>query len=234
MQEGAERSVPLPEAERDVLKSRVLQQPSDIQAPKVTTTASSTSSLYNQPHRHHHHHHHHHHSHSHSPSPSPSPSPSHSHSHSHGHSHSHSHSHNHNRNHSHKKNSNAIITSIDDALSLKKEKEMQRLREERLKRETEERKRTTALLIQHLKQSTVCSQTRQFNKFRHCSTSWSLYSLYPDSVIVATSMLLLVIASFITCLSVDRAILIPSCKLRFYIRASLPSLQAYTGLLAYP
>lgn len=206
MQEGAERSVPLPEAERDVLKSRVLQQPSDIQAPKVTTTASSTSSLYNQPHRHHHHHHHHHHSHSHSR----------------------------NRSHSHKKNSNAIITSIDDALALKKEKEMQRLREERLKRETEERKRTTALLIQHLKQSTVCSQTRQFNKFRHCSTSWSLYSLYPDSVIVATSMLLLVIASFITCLSVDRAILIPSCKLRFYIRASIPSLQAYTGLLAYP
>ena len=198
--------MPLPEAERDVLKSRVLQQPSDIQAPKVTTTASSTSSLYNQPHRHHHHHHHHHHSHSHSR----------------------------NRSHSHKKNSNAIITSIDDALALKKEKEMQRLREERLKRETEERKRTTALLIQHLKQSTVCSQTRQFNKFRHCSTSWSLYSLYPDSVIVATSMLLLVIASFITCLSVDRAILIPSCKLRFYIRASIPSLQAYTGLLAYP
>ena len=197
----------LPEEERDALKSRVLQQPSDIQAPKVTTTASSTSSLYKQPHHHHHHHHH---------------------------SHSHSHSHSRNRSHSHKKNSNAIITSIDDALALKKEKEMQRLREERLKRETEERKRTTALLIQHLKQSTVCSQTRQFNKFRHCSTSWSLYSLYPDSVIVATSMLLLVIASFITCLSVDRAILIPSWKLRFYIRASLPSLQAYTGLLAYP
>ena len=205
MQEGAERAVSLPEEERDALKSRVLQQPSDIQAPKVTTTASSTSSLYKQPHHHHHHHHH-----------------------------SHSHSHSRNRSHSHKKNSNAIITSIDDALALKKEKEMQRLREERLKRETEERKRTTALLIQHLKQSTVCSQTRQFNKFRHCSTSWSLYSLYPDSVIVATSMLLLVIASFITCLSVDRAILIPSCKLRFYIRASLPSLQAYTGLLAYP
>lgn len=207
MQEGAEHAVSLPEEERDALKSRVLQQPSDIQAPKVTTTASSTSSLYKQPHHHHHHHHH---------------------------SHSHSHSHSRNRSHSHKKNSNAIITSIDDALALKKEKEMQRLREERLKRETEERKRTTALLIQHLKQSTVCSQTRQFNKFRHCSTSWSLYSLYPDSVIVATSMLLLVIASFITCLSVDRAILIPSCKLRFYIRASLPSLQAYTGLLAYP
>lgn len=207
MQEGAERAVSLPEEERDALKSRVLQQPSDIQAPKVTTTASSTSSLYKQPHHHHHHHHH---------------------------SHSHSHSHSRNRSHSHKKNTNAIITSIDDALALKKEKEMQRLREERLKRETEERKRTTALLIQHLKQSTVCSQTRQFNKFRHCSTSWSLYSLYPDSVIVATSMLLLVIASFITCLSVDRAILIPSCKLRFYIRASLPSLQAYTGLLAYP
>lgn len=207
MQEGAEHAVSLPEEERDALKSRVLQQPSDIQAPKVTTTASSTSSLYKQPHHHHHHHHH---------------------------SHSHSHSHSRNRSHSHKKNSNAIITSIDDALALKKEKEMQRLREERLKRETEERKRTTALLIQHLKQSTVCSQTRQFNKFRHCSTSWSLYSLYPDSVIVATSMLLLVIASFITCLSVDRAILIPSCKLRFYIRASIPSLQAYTGLLAYP
>ena len=207
MQEGAEHAVSLPEEERDALKSRVLQQPSDIQAPKVTTTASSTSSLYKQPHHHHHHHHH---------------------------SHSHSHSHSRNRSHSHKKNSNAIITSIDDALALKKEKEMQRLREERLKRETEERKRTTALLIQHLKQSTVCAQTRQFNKFRHCSTSWSLYSLYPDSVIVATSMLLLVIASFITCLSVDRAILIPSCKLRFYIRASLPSLQAYTGLLAYP
>ena len=203
MQEGAERAVSLPEEERDALKSRVLQQPSDIQAPKVTTTASSTSSLYKQPHHHHHHHHH-------------------------------SHSHSRNRSHSHKKNTNAIITSIDDALALKKEKEMQRLREERLKRETEERKRTTALLIQHLKQSTVCSQTRQFNKFRHCSTSWSLYSLYPDSVIVATSMLLLVIASFITCLSVDRAILIPSCKLRFYIRASLPPLQAYTGLLAYP
>ena len=207
MQEGAEHAVSLPEEERDALKSRVLQQPSDIQAPKVTTTASSTSSLYKQPHHHHHHHHH---------------------------SHSHSHSHSRNRSHSHKKNSNAIITSIDDALALKKEKEMQRLREERLQRDTEERKRTTALLIQHLKQSTVCSQTRQFNKFRHCSTSWSLYSLYPDSVIVATSMLLLVIASFITCLSVDRAILIPSCKLRFYIRASLPSLQAYTGLLAYP
>lgn len=221
MQEGAERSVPLPEEERDALKSRVLQQPSDIQAPKVTTTASSTSSLSKQPHYHHHRHHHHNsHSHSHSPNRS--------------HNHSHSPNHNHSRSHSHKKNSNAIITSIDDALSLKKEKEMQRLREERLKRETEERKRTTALLIQHLKQSTVCSQTRQFNKFRHCSTSWSLYSLYPDSVIVATSMLLLVIASFITCLSVDRAILIPSCKLRFYIRASLPPLQAYTGLLAYP
>ena len=231
MQEGAEHAVSLPEEERDALKSRVLQQPSDIQAPKVTTTASSTSSLYKQPH-HHHHRHHHHHSHSHSHSPNRSYS--HSHSPNRSYSHSHSPNHNHSRSHSHKKNSNAIITSIDDALALKKEKEMQRLREERLKRETEERKRTTALLIQHLKQSTVCSQTRQFNKFRHCSTSWSLYSLYPDSVIVATSMLLLVIASFITCLSVDRAILIPSCKLRFYIRASLPSLQAYTGLLAYP
>ena len=31
------------------------------------------------------------------------------------------------------------------------------MREERLKRETEERKRTTSLLIQHLKQFTVCS-----------------------------------------------------------------------------
>ena len=155
MQESAQPSVSLPEEERDVLKSRVLQQPSDIQAPKVTVTTSISSSVYTQPHRHRHEHRHHHHSHSQSQSQSQSQSHSHSHSHSHS---RHSHNHNHNHNHSHEKNSNAIITSIDDALSLKREKEMQRLREERLKRETEERKRTTALLIQHLKQSTVCNK----------------------------------------------------------------------------
>lgn len=212
LQEEAQRSVSLLEEDRDVLKSRVLQQPSDIQAPKEAPATSSTASLYKLQLQHQHRHHHHHHSHSHSHSPNQN--------------HSHSHS------HSHKKSPSAIITLIDDSLYLKKEKEMQRLREERLKRETEERKRTTSLLIQHLKQSTVCSQTQQFNKFRHCSTSWSLYSLYPDSVIVATSILVLVIASFMTCLSVDKAILIPSCKLRFYMRACKALLQVYTGLSA--
>lgn len=104
-------AAPLPEEERDTLKSRLLQQPSDIQVPIVTNTS------------HHHHRHRHHH-----------------------------------RKHS------AIITSLDDSVALQKERKMQRLREERLQRETEERKRSTALFVQQLKQYTFCSTNNRIQR----------------------------------------------------------------------
>ena len=64
--------------------------------------------------------------------------------------------------------------------------------------------------------SIAYQQTYQFSRPNASSTSVFVNNLYPSSVIVATSILLQLIGSFITCFNVDSDTLIPSCKVKFY------------------